>query len=138
MTIFLLSFTGVPPLVGFVGKFYLFAGALQAGLVGLVVIAVLNAVMAAYYYIYVIVAMYMQEGGVGSSVDDDAAGPDGDHHDRARGHDPDWNLSGALHDGGDHRIQLRARPRPCPLRVTAALDKKAKPGTPRRRRCCPS
>jgi NADH-quinone oxidoreductase subunit N len=63
MTIFLLSFTGVPPLVGFVGKFYLFAGALQAGLVWLVVIAVLNAVMAAYYYIYVIVAMYMQEGG---------------------------------------------------------------------------
>ena len=64
MTIFLLSFTGVPPLVGFVGKFYLFAGALQGGLVWLVVIAVLNAVMAAYYYIYVIVAMYMQEGGV--------------------------------------------------------------------------
>ena len=64
MAIFLLSFTGVPPLVGFVGKFYLFAGALQAGLVWLVVIAVLNAVMAAYYYIYVIVAMYMQEGGV--------------------------------------------------------------------------
>ena len=31
---------------------------------GLVVIAVLNSVMSAYYYIYVIVAMYMQEGGV--------------------------------------------------------------------------
>jgi NADH-quinone oxidoreductase subunit N len=64
MTIFLLSFTGVPPLVGFIGKFYIFSGALQAGLVWLVIIAVLNAVMAAYYYIYVIVAMYMQEGGV--------------------------------------------------------------------------
>ena len=64
MAIFLLSFTGVPPLVGFVGKFYVFTAALQAGLVWLVVIAVLNAVMAAYYYIYVIVAMYMQEGGV--------------------------------------------------------------------------
>jgi NADH-quinone oxidoreductase subunit N len=64
MTIFLLSFTGVPPLVGFIGKFYVFTAALQAGLVWLVVIAVLNAVMAAYYYIYIIVAMYMQEGGV--------------------------------------------------------------------------
>ncbi|HXN86624.1 MAG TPA: NADH-quinone oxidoreductase subunit N [Candidatus Binataceae bacterium] len=64
MAIFLLSFTGVPPLVGFIGKFYVFTAALQAGLVWLVVIAVLNAVIAAYYYIYVIVAMYMQEGGV--------------------------------------------------------------------------
>ncbi len=64
MAIFLLSFTGVPPLVGFVGKFYIFSGALQAGQVWLVLIAVLNSVMAAYYYIYIIVAMYMQEGGV--------------------------------------------------------------------------
>ncbi len=64
MAIFLLSFTGVPPLVGFVGKFYIFSGALQAGRVWLVLIAVLNSVMAAYYYIYIIVAMYMQEGGV--------------------------------------------------------------------------
>jgi NADH-quinone oxidoreductase subunit N len=64
MTIFLLSFAGVPPLVGFVGKFFIFSGALQGGLVGLVVIAVLNSVMGAYYYVYLIVAMYMQEGGV--------------------------------------------------------------------------
>ncbi len=64
MTIFLLSLTGVPPLVGFVGKFYIFSAALQGGLVWLVVIAVLNSVMAAYYYIYIIVAMYMQEGGI--------------------------------------------------------------------------
>jgi NADH-quinone oxidoreductase subunit N len=64
MAIFLLSFAGVPPLVGFVGKFYIFSGALQGGLVWLVVIAVLNSVMGAYYYINVIVAMYMQEGGV--------------------------------------------------------------------------
>ncbi|HSR57146.1 MAG TPA: NADH-quinone oxidoreductase subunit N [Candidatus Binataceae bacterium] len=64
MAIFLFSLTGVPPLVGFLGKFYVFSAALAAGLVWLVVIAVLNSVMAAYYYIYVIVAMYMQEGGV--------------------------------------------------------------------------
>ncbi len=63
MALFLLSLTGVPPLSGFVGKFYIFSAALNAGLVGLVIIAVLNSVISAYYYISVIVAMYMQEGG---------------------------------------------------------------------------
>ena len=62
MTIFLLSLTGVPPLAGFMGKFYIFSAALSAGYVWLVVIAVLNSVMSAYYYFYVIVAMYMEEG----------------------------------------------------------------------------
>jgi NADH-quinone oxidoreductase subunit N len=59
----LLSLIGVPPLAGFVGKFYVFVAALNAGLVWLVVIAVLNSALSAYYYIGVIVAMYMQEGG---------------------------------------------------------------------------
>ena len=64
MTIFLLSLVGVPPLAGFVGKFYIFSSALHQGYVRLVIIAVLNSVVSAYYYFYVIVAMYMQEGGV--------------------------------------------------------------------------
>jgi NADH-quinone oxidoreductase subunit N len=64
MALCLLSLTGIPPLAGFVGKFYIFAAALNAGLVWLVVIAVLNSAVSAYYYIGVIVAMYMQEGGV--------------------------------------------------------------------------
>jgi NADH-quinone oxidoreductase subunit N len=64
MAIFLLSLSGVPPLAGFVGKFYIFSEALHQGYVGLVVIAVLNSVISAYYYFYVLVAMYMQEGGV--------------------------------------------------------------------------
>jgi NADH-quinone oxidoreductase subunit N len=64
MTIFLLSLTGVPPLAGFVGKFYIFSSALHQGYVSLVIIAVINSVISAYYYFYVIVAMYMQEGGV--------------------------------------------------------------------------
>jgi NADH-quinone oxidoreductase subunit N len=64
MALFLLSLTGIPPLSGFVGKFYIFSAALNAGLVGLVIIAVINSVISAYYYISVIVAMYMQEGGV--------------------------------------------------------------------------
>jgi NADH-quinone oxidoreductase subunit N len=63
MALFMLSLTGVPPLAGFVGKFYLFSAALSQGLVGLVIIAVLNSAASAYYYISVIVAMYMEEGG---------------------------------------------------------------------------
>jgi len=64
MAIFMLSLTGVPPLAGFIGKFYLFAAAIEGGYVGLVVIAVITSVISAYYYIGVIVAMYMNEGGV--------------------------------------------------------------------------
>jgi NADH-quinone oxidoreductase subunit N len=64
MAIFLLSLAGVPPLAGFVGKFYIFTSALHQGYVGLVIVAVLNSVVSVYYYFYVIVAMYMQEGGV--------------------------------------------------------------------------
>ncbi len=62
MTVFMLSLAGVPPLVGFAGKYFLFAAAVKAGYVGLVVIAVLNSVVSVYYYIGVIVKMYMIEG----------------------------------------------------------------------------
>ena len=64
MALCMLSLAGVPPLAGFVAKFYIFAAALNAGLVWLVVIAVLNSVVSVYYYVGVIVAMYMQEGSV--------------------------------------------------------------------------
>jgi len=65
MALFMLSLAGVPPLAGFVCKFYIFAAALRSGLVWLVIIAVLNSVISVYYYVALIVAMYMQEGGVG-------------------------------------------------------------------------
>jgi NADH-quinone oxidoreductase subunit N len=63
MAIFLLSLTGVPPMAGFIGKFYIFSAALSHGYTWLVIIAVLNSVVSAYYYFYVMVAMYMREGG---------------------------------------------------------------------------
>ena len=62
MTIFMLSLTGIPPLVGFTGKFYVFSAAVKAGYIWLAVIGVLNSVVSAYYYIRVVVTMYMQEG----------------------------------------------------------------------------
>jgi NADH-quinone oxidoreductase subunit N len=62
MTVFMLSLTGVPPLVGFTGKFYVFSAAVKAGYLWLAVIGVLNSVISAYYYIRVVVHMYMYEG----------------------------------------------------------------------------
>jgi NADH-quinone oxidoreductase subunit N len=61
LTVFLLALIGMPPTAGFVGKFYLFSAAIQRGLVWLAVIAVLNSVVAAYYYLRLIVYMYMRE-----------------------------------------------------------------------------
>jgi NADH-quinone oxidoreductase subunit N len=61
LSLFLLSLVGIPPLAGFVGKFYLFGSAIRAGFVVLAVIAVLNSAVAAYYYLRVIVYMYMRD-----------------------------------------------------------------------------
>jgi NADH-quinone oxidoreductase subunit N len=61
LTVFLLSLIGIPPLAGFVAKFYLFGSAVRAGFVWLAVIGVLNSAIAAYYYLRVIVYMYMRE-----------------------------------------------------------------------------
>jgi NADH-quinone oxidoreductase subunit N len=61
LTLFLLSLIGIPPLAGFVGKFYLFGAAVQSGFLWLAVIGVLNSAIAAYYYLRVVVYMYMRE-----------------------------------------------------------------------------
>jgi NADH-quinone oxidoreductase subunit N len=61
LSLFLLSLVGVPPLAGFVAKFYLFGAAVRAGYLWLVVLAVLNSAVAAYYYLRVIVYMYMRD-----------------------------------------------------------------------------
>lgn len=65
MTIFMLSLTGIPLTAGFVGKFMIFASAIQAGLYGLAVIGVLTSVVSAFYYVRVVVNMYLRD----SSVD---------------------------------------------------------------------
>jgi NADH-quinone oxidoreductase subunit N len=62
MVIFMLSFTGVPPTLGFVGKFFLFRTVLQAGFIWLAVIGVLTSLVSAYYYLRILVIMYMQDG----------------------------------------------------------------------------
>ena len=59
LTIFLLSLAGIPPLAGFMAKWYVFAGAVQERLVGLAVAAALNSAVAGYYYFKIVKAMYL-------------------------------------------------------------------------------
>jgi NADH-quinone oxidoreductase subunit N len=63
LTVFLLSFIGVPLTGGFFGKFYIFRAALESNLVWLTVLGLLNSAVAAYYYLRLLVVMYMYEPG---------------------------------------------------------------------------
>ncbi len=62
MTVFMLSLTGIPPTLGFVGKFYLFRAAIAGQYYLLAVIGVVTSLISAYYYLRVVVTMYMREG----------------------------------------------------------------------------
>ncbi len=62
MAVFMLSFVGVPPTIGFMGKFYLFRTVIEGGYLGLALIGVFTSLISAYYYLRVIVIMYMREG----------------------------------------------------------------------------
>jgi len=59
LTIFLLSLAGIPPLAGFIGKFFVFSGAIQAGFYTLAIAAAINSAVAGYYYFKVIRMMYL-------------------------------------------------------------------------------
>lgn len=61
LTVALMSLAGLPLTAGFMAKFYVFLSAAQAGLIWLVLIAVVNAVMAFYYYLRIVWALYVDE-----------------------------------------------------------------------------
>ena len=61
MTVFMFSLAGIPPTAGFIGKYVIFTAAVESGRIGLAVIGVINAVIGAYYYLSVLVAMWMRE-----------------------------------------------------------------------------
>jgi NADH-quinone oxidoreductase subunit N len=61
VAVFMVSLTGVPVSAGFVGKFYLFRAAVDAGYVALALVGFLMSVVSAYYYLRVVVAMYMRD-----------------------------------------------------------------------------
>ncbi|HBC47541.1 MAG TPA: NADH-quinone oxidoreductase subunit N [candidate division Zixibacteria bacterium] len=59
MSIFMLSLAGIPSTAGFMGKYRIFAAAINSGYIWLVVIAVMNSLVSVWYYLGVIVTMYM-------------------------------------------------------------------------------
>src|SRR5580693_1689855 len=61
MAMLLFSMAGVPPLAGFIAKFYVFLAAIKAGLYVLAVIGVLASVVGAYYYLAIVKVMYFDE-----------------------------------------------------------------------------
>lgn len=61
MTVFLLSLGGFPPLAGFIGKWYIFAAAVQEGYYWLAIIGVLTSVISVFFYLRIVVMMYMND-----------------------------------------------------------------------------
>ncbi len=67
-SVFLLSLAGIPPTAGFFGKWLVFRSAIDEGLYVLAVLAFVNSVIGAYYYLRVLVYMYMREPAAGAPV----------------------------------------------------------------------
>ena len=73
LSLFLLSFAGIPLTAGFIGKFTVFGSAIAGGAWPLVIVAVLASAAAAYFYVRLIVQMFFtepgeQDGGPGTVV----------------------------------------------------------------------
>jgi NADH-quinone oxidoreductase subunit N len=63
MLILLFSLAGVPPMLGFFGKFYVLRAAYEGGLVWLAVAGVIASVIGAFYYLRIVFYMYFGEDG---------------------------------------------------------------------------
>jgi NADH-quinone oxidoreductase subunit N len=61
LTVSLLSLAGIPPLAGFLAKFFILSAAVEAGSISLAIIIVLNSVIAFYYYIRIVKYMFLSE-----------------------------------------------------------------------------
>lgn len=61
LSLFLFSLAGIPPFVGFVGKYYVFAAAINADMVPLAIVGVLASAASVYYYLRVMVFLYFRE-----------------------------------------------------------------------------
>ena len=59
--VFMFALTGFPPLAGFIGKYLVFAAAVDAGLTWLAIIGVLASVVSAFYYLRVLVVLWMRQ-----------------------------------------------------------------------------
>jgi NADH-quinone oxidoreductase subunit N len=61
MTIALLSMAGIPILAGFFAKFFLLNQIITSGFIGLAIVAIINSMIAVFYYFKIVVAMYTKE-----------------------------------------------------------------------------
>lgn len=55
----LVSLIGIPPTVGFMAKLFIFSSAVNAGLIWLVALGLINSVVSAYYYLRIVRGMYL-------------------------------------------------------------------------------
>jgi len=62
LALLLFSLAGLPPTIGFFGKFYIFSAALEQGMIWLTFVGVLSSMIGLYYYLRPIVVMYMGDG----------------------------------------------------------------------------
>jgi NADH-quinone oxidoreductase subunit N len=74
MSLFMISLTGIPPTVGFWGKFYLFAAVVNARLTWLAIVAVIMSSVSAFYYLRVVWYMYFREAPEAAAAEPPAAG----------------------------------------------------------------
>lgn len=68
MLISLMSLGGIPPFLGFVGKWFVFGAAIDGGIAWLAVVGALNAAISMYYYLRVVVVMYLHQPEEGVSL----------------------------------------------------------------------
>lgn len=61
LSLFLLSFLGLPITAGFFGKLYIFTAAIKSNMIWLAILMAINSVLGAYYYLRIIVVMYMHD-----------------------------------------------------------------------------
>lgn len=61
MGVFIFSLVGIPPMVGFIGKYLIVLAALNAGYIAMAIILVLASAASAYYYLRVLVYLYMRQ-----------------------------------------------------------------------------
>lgn len=61
LSLFLFSLAGIPPFVGFIGKYMVFAAAIDAGFIALAIVGVLASAASVYYYLRPMVYMYFRD-----------------------------------------------------------------------------
>lgn len=69
MTIFLFSLAGIPSTIGFIGKFYVFTEAINAGYVSLTILAIIATIVSVYYYFKLIAVMYFYPAPLSCSIE---------------------------------------------------------------------